>query len=108
MRIVGRCFLASMACVAFGLLYGCGFLDMVAGVQTGPNGEIISTGPGIGDHVSGLAGSLLGPWGVTAGAVLGWGFREYRHYRLIKAGRPDANRNGVDDEQETPKPPKIA
>lgn len=95
-------------CLVVGTLYGCGFLDMVAGVQTGPNGEVISTGPGIGDHAIGLVSSLLGPWGATAGVALGWGFREYRHYRLVQAGRPDANRNGVDDEVESPKPPTSA
>jgi hypothetical protein len=82
-----------------GALYGCGFLDMVAGVQTGPNGEVLGAGPGVGDHIADVVGSVL-PWaGGTAGVggLLRWGLLEYRSFRLRQAGKKDDNRDGVED-----------
>ena len=105
--MIGRCFLASLACVAIGLLYGCGFMDMAMGIQQNPDGTV-TTGGGVADTASNVVYGILGQFGMYgagAAGLLRWGVVEYKHHRLVKLGRPDANRNGVDDEIENPKPP---
>lgn len=89
-------FRLGFGCLLLGALYGCGFLDMVAGVETGPNGEVIGAGPGLGDQIVGVASGVL-PYGVGVGALLRWGFLEYRHHRLVAAGKKDDNHDGVED-----------
>lgn len=103
MKTLGKAFLFGVACLVIGTLYGCGFLDMVAGVHTNPDGTI-TTGPGVGDQVAGLLGSFL-PWGAGGAGLLRWGLLEYRHHRLVAAGKKDENRDGVEDAPTPPIPP---
>jgi hypothetical protein len=95
MITLGRAFTYGLVCMGIGVLYGCGFLDMVAGVQYGPEGQIL-TGPGVGDVIADAAASFL-PYGLGIGAAIRWGLVEYRHHRLVAAGKKDDNRDGVED-----------
>jgi hypothetical protein len=93
---LGRAVVWGLCCLTIGVLYGCGFLDMVAGVQTGPNGEVLGAGPGLGDQIVGVASSYL-PYGGGLAVLLRWGLVEYRHHRLVAAGKKDEDRNGIED-----------
>lgn len=79
---------------------------MVAGVHTNPDGTI-TTGPGVGDAIGNALSGLLGPYGGMVGLGVGWGLREYRHYRLIQAGKKDDNRDGIDDDTQKIPPFRI-
>lgn len=79
-------------------IVGCGFLDLMAGVRTGPDGEVI-TSDGIASTGIGLLG-LLGPWGALAGQGAMLGLTMYKHKRIIALGGKDANVNGIEDSQE--------
>ena len=94
MKVLVRAGVFGLCCFVVGCLYGCGFLDMVTGIN--PDGTS-SGGPSIVDSVGDGAKSLLGPWGAVVGLALGWGSREYRHHRLIAAGKKDDNRDGIED-----------
>lgn len=102
--------LCGLGCLFIGALYGCGLMDAAMGIQQNPDGTV-STGGGIADTASNVVYGILaqfGLYGAGAAGLLRWGTVEYKHHRLIKMGRPDANRNGVDDEIENPKPPAAA
>ena len=81
-------------------LTGCGFVSWLMGttpetVKDPPIQHVINfltTLPGIGTMVA----SGLG--------VVRWGWIEKQHYDLVKAGKQDANVNGVDDALEKPAP----
>lgn len=85
--------------VSLCLLAGCGVLDYAVGIRE--DGTPME-GPSIVDTVGNAANGLLGPYGAIVGLVLGWGAREYRHYRLIQAGKKDEDRDGVEDKPATP------
>lgn len=99
-RLIGFMLVAWWCC---GCLAGCGFIAWLMGttpetVKDPPIQHVINfltTLPGIGTMV------------VTALGVARWGWVEKAHFDLLKAGKKDANVNGVDDalEQAPPAPP---
>ncbi len=92
---LGRAWWWGLMCLVVGTLYGCGIMDMVAGINA--DGTPSAGGPGIGDTVARSLGSLFGGYGDAAGVGILWGLREYRSYRLRKAGKEDDNRDGIED-----------
>lgn len=80
------------------LLAGCGILDYATGIRA--DGTPME-GPSLVDSVGNAASGLLGPYGAIVGLALGWASREYRHYRLIQAGKKDDDRDGVEDPKPT-------
>lgn len=75
-------------------LLGCGVLDTLAGHRD--DGTPME-GPSVVDTATGVASGLLGPYGAILGLAVGWAVRERRHFLLIKAGKKDADGDGVED-----------
>lgn len=73
---------------------GCALLDYAAGIKE--DGTPME-GPSVIEVAGDAAKGLLGPYGAIVGLVLGWGAREYRHYRLVQAGKKDDDGDGVED-----------
>ena len=85
--------LAWAVLLCLGML-SCGVLDTLAGHRE--DGTPME-GPSVVDTVSEGAKGLLGPYGVILGMAVTWAVRERRHFLLIKAGKKDENRDGVED-----------
>lgn len=88
---------------AIALLGGCGVLD--AFFLPRPDGT-----PSTSQGAEGVVGNIPGGYGtLIAGGLwlLRHGYVEIRHFQLIRAGKKDDNKNGVDDALETrpPAPP---
>jgi hypothetical protein len=77
-----------LLCVA-----GCTVLDGLAGIRE--DGTPME-GPSVVDTVAEGAKSLLGPYGVILGMAVTWAARERKHFLLVKAGKKDADRDGVE------------
>lgn len=96
-----RCVVALwlVACLYIG---GCTLMDSMAGVVRDEQGNVIGTSPTSPLETASGFLSMFGPWGVAAGAAIRWGTVEYRHRALIKAGKKDANRDGMEDPPDVP------
>lgn len=83
-------------------LGGCSFMDMATGVIRDEQGNVIGTSPESPAKTALDFLGMFGPWGAGAAAVGRWGLVEYRHRALVKAGKKDDNRDGIED---PPTPP---
>lgn len=96
-----RCLIA-LWLLAVCYIGGCSFMDSMAGVIRDEQGNVIGTSPtSPADTAVGFLG-MFGPWGAGAAAVARWGLVEYRHRALVKAGKKDANRDGIEDPPAAP------
>lgn len=80
------------------VLAGCGLLDVIFG--TGPGGGATKNSPPS-DAIGGLVGTVV-PGGAALIGMLRWGYIEYRHHQLVKAGKRDDDKDGIED---PPAPP---
>ncbi len=97
MKNFGRVWWWGLMVLVVGTLYGCGFLDMAMGMQDDGQGGVTSSPTAPINAIWGFV-EMLGPWGLGAAALGRWGTVEYRHRRLIAAGKRDDNKDGIDDE----------